>query len=69
LGWLRRTAEKKGLPCQSLVIEILAGEMRKANQSILRPGLKFPKSRSSSIFREANGNAVDVVEIPAKRRP
>lgn len=30
LGWLRRTAAKKGLPYQSLVNEILAGEMRKA---------------------------------------
>jgi uncharacterized protein (DUF4415 family) len=30
LGWLRRTAEKKGLPYQSLVNEILAAEMRKA---------------------------------------
>ena len=30
LGWLRRTAEKKGLPYQSLVNEILAEEMRKA---------------------------------------
>jgi uncharacterized protein (DUF4415 family) len=31
LDWLRRTAEKKGLPYQSLVNEILAEEMRKAN--------------------------------------
>jgi len=31
LGWLRETAEKKGLPYQSLVNEILAGEMRKAS--------------------------------------
>jgi uncharacterized protein (DUF4415 family) len=31
LGWLRRTAEKKGLPYQSLVNEILAEEMRKAS--------------------------------------
>src|SRR3989304_2121467 len=31
LGWLRRTAEKKGLPYQSLVNEILAGEMGKAS--------------------------------------
>jgi uncharacterized protein (DUF4415 family) len=30
LGWLRKTAEKKGLPYQSLVNEILAEEMRKA---------------------------------------
>jgi uncharacterized protein (DUF4415 family) len=30
LVWLRKTAEKKGLPYQSLVNEILAGEMRKA---------------------------------------
>lgn len=30
LGWLRKTAEKKGLPYQSLVNEILASEMRKA---------------------------------------
>jgi uncharacterized protein (DUF4415 family) len=30
LGWLRQTAEKKGLPYQSLVNEILASEMRKA---------------------------------------
>ena len=29
LGWLRKTAEKKGLPYQSLVNEILAEEMRK----------------------------------------
>jgi uncharacterized protein (DUF4415 family) len=29
LGWLRKTAKKKGLPYQSLVNEILAGEMRK----------------------------------------
>ena len=31
LGWLRKTAEKKGLPYQSLVNEILAGEMGKAS--------------------------------------
>jgi len=31
LGWLRKTAEKKGLPYQSLVNEILANEMRKAS--------------------------------------
>lgn len=31
LSWLRKTAEKKGLPYQSLVNEILAGEMRKAS--------------------------------------
>jgi uncharacterized protein (DUF4415 family) len=31
LGWLRRTADKKGLPYQSLVNEILAAEMRKAS--------------------------------------
>jgi uncharacterized protein (DUF4415 family) len=31
LGWLRKTAEKKGLPYQSLLNEILAGEMRKAS--------------------------------------
>jgi uncharacterized protein (DUF4415 family) len=31
LGWLRRTAEKKGLPYQSLVNEILAEQMRKAS--------------------------------------
>ena len=31
LGWLRKTAKKKGLPYQSLVNEILAGEMRKAS--------------------------------------
>jgi uncharacterized protein (DUF4415 family) len=31
LGWLRNTAEKKGLPYQSLVNEILAEEMRKAS--------------------------------------
>ena len=30
LGWLRKTAEKKGLPYQSLVNDILASEMRKA---------------------------------------
>ena len=31
LGWLRKTAKKKGLPYQSLVNEILASEMRKAS--------------------------------------
>ena len=31
LGWLRKTAEKKGLSYQSLVNEILASEMRKAS--------------------------------------
>jgi predicted DNA binding CopG/RHH family protein len=31
LGWVRTTAEKKGLPYQSLINEILAGEMRKAS--------------------------------------
>ena len=31
LGWLRKTAEEKGLPYQSLVNEILADEMRKAS--------------------------------------
>jgi len=31
LGWLRKTAKKKGLPYQSLVNEILADEMRKAS--------------------------------------
>ena len=31
LGWLRKTAEKKGLPYQSLVNEILTEEMRKAS--------------------------------------
>lgn len=31
LGWLRNTAEKKGLPYQSLVNEILAQEMKKAS--------------------------------------
>ena len=31
LGWLRKTAVKKGLPYQSLVNEILASEMRKAS--------------------------------------
>ena len=31
LSWLRKTAEKKGLPYQSLVNEILASEMRKAS--------------------------------------
>jgi uncharacterized protein (DUF4415 family) len=31
LGWLRKTAKKKGLPYQSLVNEILAREMRKAS--------------------------------------
>jgi len=31
LGWLRKTAEKKGLPYQLLVDEILAGETRKAS--------------------------------------
>jgi uncharacterized protein (DUF4415 family) len=30
LGWLRKTAAAKGLPYQSLVNEILPGEMRKA---------------------------------------
>jgi uncharacterized protein (DUF4415 family) len=37
LSWLRETAEKKGNPYQSLVNEILAKEMRKANSSILNP--------------------------------
>ena len=31
LAWLRRTAEKKGLPYQSLVNQILAEEMKKAS--------------------------------------
>jgi uncharacterized protein (DUF4415 family) len=31
LGWLRETAEKKGLPYQSLVNQILAQEMKKAS--------------------------------------
>ena len=31
LGWLRETAEKKGLPYQSLVNQILAEEMKKAS--------------------------------------
>jgi uncharacterized protein (DUF4415 family) len=31
LSWLRRTAKEKGLPYQSLVNEILAGEMKKAS--------------------------------------
>jgi predicted DNA binding CopG/RHH family protein len=31
LDRLRKTAKKKGLPYQSLVNEILAGEMRKAS--------------------------------------
>lgn len=31
LGWLRKTAEEKGLPYQSLVNEILAHEMWKAS--------------------------------------
>lgn len=31
LGWLRKTAEIKGLPYQSLVNEILAKHMRKAS--------------------------------------
>jgi len=31
LSWLRKTAEKKGKPYQSLVNEILAEEMRKAS--------------------------------------
>jgi predicted DNA binding CopG/RHH family protein len=31
LGWLRKTAEKRGLPHQSLVNEIFASEMRKAS--------------------------------------
>ena len=31
LGWLRKTAEKKGLPYQTLVYEILAAEMKKAS--------------------------------------
>ena len=31
LRWLRKTAEKKGLPYQSRVNEILASEMRKAS--------------------------------------
>src|SRR5690348_5735691 len=31
LGWLRSTAEKKKVPYQSLINEILAGEMLKAS--------------------------------------
>ena len=31
LGWLRKTAKKKGLPYQSLVNEILASKIRKAS--------------------------------------
>src|SRR5215468_1154520 len=31
LGWLRETAEKKGLPYQSRVNQILAEEMKKAS--------------------------------------
>ena len=31
LGWLRKTAEKKGLPYQTLVNDILAEEMKKAS--------------------------------------
>lgn len=31
LAWLRKTAEKKGLPYQSLVNDILSGEMQKAS--------------------------------------
>jgi predicted DNA binding CopG/RHH family protein len=31
LGWLRKTAEKKGLPYQSLINEILADAMWKAS--------------------------------------
>ena len=31
LSWLRKTAEKKGKPYQSLVNEILAEQMRKAS--------------------------------------
>jgi uncharacterized protein (DUF4415 family) len=31
LGWLRKTAQKKGLAYQSLVNQILAEEMRKAS--------------------------------------
>jgi uncharacterized protein (DUF4415 family) len=31
LAWLRKTAEKKGLPYQSLVNEILAEQMKKAS--------------------------------------
>jgi uncharacterized protein (DUF4415 family) len=31
LSWLRKTAEKKGLPYQSFVNEILASEMQKAS--------------------------------------
>ena len=31
LAWLRKTADKKGLPYQSLVNEILAEEMRKVS--------------------------------------
>jgi uncharacterized protein (DUF4415 family) len=31
LAWLRRTAEELGVPYQSLVNQILAGEMRKAS--------------------------------------
>lgn len=31
LGWLRKAAEKKGMPYQSLVNDILAQEMKKAS--------------------------------------
>jgi uncharacterized protein (DUF4415 family) len=31
LGWLRETAERRGLPYQSLVNQILAEEMKKAS--------------------------------------
>ncbi len=31
LAWLRKTADKKGLPYQSLINQILAQEMRKAS--------------------------------------
>jgi uncharacterized protein (DUF4415 family) len=37
LGWLRKTAEKKGLPYHSLVNEILVEEMKNASWSILTP--------------------------------
>lgn len=31
LGWVRKTAEEKGLPYQSLINDILAREMKKAS--------------------------------------
>jgi hypothetical protein len=43
--WLRKTAKKKGLPYQSLVNEILAGEMRKSDQRPKETNIMFAEGR------------------------